>query len=529
MCGIFGIYVDASKDTDIAAKLTYLALMALQHRGQESAGIVTSNKSTAGFPLSHKGMGLVSTVFDPTILSRLKGQYAVGHVRYATSGASSLQNCQPFTVDTALGPLTLAHNGQLTNAGALRERLLRRVGLSSGSDSELILQLLTAPLRRPDSGAAAAAAAAQGQGEAEEAGMWPERIAAFMKVSGNAYSLVLLTGDAMFAVRDPYGIRPLCIGRLHALTDDSSLRSSGTIKTDYAGGYVVASESCAFTSIGAELVREVLPGEVIRIDRTGFTTVYQAPKETPCHCIFEHIYFARDDSVLEGQYVHEVRERIGAQLALESLVEIDYATTVPSAATPSAMGFAQQAGVPYRETLHKNRFTGRSFIAPDNSLRKQIILTKFAPLRGNVAGKRLAAVDDSIVRGNTMPHIINLMRDAGAREVHVRLSSPPIKHPCNMGVDVPTYEELIAHNHSIEEIRKLMGADTLQYVSLGGLLSAVGERRVTQDKQHVADLEELAAEGRSGFCTACLNGVYPPNATAFQPSFSPPARSPLLP
>lgn len=510
MCGIFGIFVDGSNDSDIAAKLTYLALIALQHRGQESAGIVTSEMGPTGFPLSHKGMGLVSSIFDPATLTQLKGQFAVGHVRYSTSGASSIVNCQPFTVDTALGPLSLAHNGQITNAPALRQRLLHRVGLSSGSDSEIILQLLCQPLR----------GTSKAKNDEDDPGMWPERIASFMRASSNAYSLVLLTRDAMFAVRDPHGIRPLCIGRLRASSTSSTLSTSGSVVSAYSGGYVVASESCAFTSIGAVFEREVLPGEVVRVDKNGFTTVYQAPVLKTHHCIFEHIYFARDDSFLDGQLVHEVRERIGAQLAAESAVPIDFATTVPSAATPSAMGYAQQAGVPYREALHKNRFTGRSFIAPDNSLRKQIILTKFAPLRGNVEGKRIAAIDDSIVRGNTMPHIIKLIRDAGAKEVHVRLSSPPIKHPCDMGVDVPTYDELIAHSHTVEQIRQFMGADTLQYVSIGGLLEAVARKNVSLNKTELADLEDAATHGTSGFCTACLNGVHPPQE-GIVPSISP--------
>lgn len=445
-CGVFGIYAPGAN----VARLAFFALYALQHRGQESAGIATSDGRLAHI---HKGNGLVSHVFDEENLAKLCGHLAIGHNRYSTTGASQLQNAQPYLIETALGPLGLAHNGNLTNAPELRRELLYRgVGLISSSDTEVITQML--------SGAPGAT--------------WVERIRAFMSAAEGAYSLTLLTREAVYAVRDPWGFRPLCIGRLN---DE---------------GWVVASESAALTTIGADFVREVRAGEVVRLDECGLTA-WQGVEaaEHPALCIFEYIYFARPDSLLEGRSIHQVRRRLGEQLAREHPVDADMVVGVPDSATAHAIGYAHQAGIPFGEVLIKNRYIGRTFIQPDQRLRRRGVALKFNPLpdlKGR--GKRIVMVDDSIVRGTTSGAIVRLLRDAGVAEVHVRVASPPIRHPCFMGVDMSTYEELIAAQKSVGEITDYVGADSLGYLSVGGLLDAVG------------------VDG-AGYCHACFTGKYP--------------------
>ena len=453
-CGVFGI---CAPETD-AARMTFFALYALQHRGQESAGIATSDGAAAYL---HKGMGLVAQTFTEENLRPLKGHLAIGHTRYSTSGSSHIRNAQPYLIETLHGPLGVAHNGNLTNALTLRRRLLERgVGLSSSSDSEVITQMLAAP---PPGG--------------EPNGPdWEARIAAFMAVAEGAYSLVILTRKAVFAVRDPWGLRPLCLGEL---------------PINGKPGYVVASESCALGTIGATYLREVAPGEIVRLDRDGVHAVQAvAPKERSALCIFEYVYFARPDSLLEGQTVHRVRQRLGEELAREAPADADMVIGVPDSATPAAIGFALASGLPYSEGLIKNRYIGRTFIQPDERLRRMGVRLKFNPLREALEGKRVVLVDDSIVRGTTSAPIVALVRQAGAREVHVRVSSPPIRFPCFMGVDMATREELIAATHSVEEIREHLGANSLGYLSLEGLLWAVGQPRV-------------------GHCLACFTGDYP--------------------
>jgi len=450
-CGIFGIYAPGTN----VARLTFFALYALQHRGQESAGIVTCEEGVAHV---HKGVGLVSQVFNEENLHYLRGHMAIGHNRYSTTGAPRLRNAQPYLIETALGPLGIAHNGNLTNAPVLRRDLLNRgVGLISASDSEVVTQML---------------AGAPGQS-------WGERIVAFMELAEGAYSLTVLTREAIYAVRDPWGFRPLCLGQLNDR------------------GWVVASESCALATIGATFVREVRPGEIVRLDGNGLTAWQGVePAEQRSLCIFEYIYFARPDSLLEGRSIHQVRRRLGEQLAREHPVDADMVVGVPDSATAHAIGYAHEMGIPFGEVLIKNRYIGRTFIQPDDLLRRRGVSLKFNPLpdlRGR--GKRIVMVDDSIVRGNTTGAIVDLLRRAGAAEVHMRVASPPIRHPCFMGVDMSSREELIAAQKSVDEIARHIGADSLGYLSIEGLLG----------------LPEMK-EG--GHCCACFTGEYPVAAVA---------------
>jgi amidophosphoribosyltransferase len=396
-------------------------------------------------------MGLVAQVFDEDKLRPLSGYLAIGHTRYSTTGSSKLENAQPFVVESALGPLAVGHNGNLTNAASLRRELLQRgVGLTSSSDSEVITQML-----------------AGGEGRT-----WEEKLKVFMVRAQGAYCLTVLTRDALYAVRDPWGLHPLCLGRLGEQ------------------GWVVASESCALGTIGAEFVREVEPGEILKITLDGPQVISHQPSPRIAACLFEYIYFARPDSVLHGKVLHAMRVAQGRELAREAPCDADVVIAVPDSATPAAIGYAQESGIPYSEGLIKNRYIGRTFIQPDDRLRKLGIALKFNALSDNLAGKRVVLVDDSIVRGNTSGPIVRMLREAGAREVHVRVSSPPIRHPCFLGVDMATYPELIAHRMSIEGIRQHLGADSLAYLSLEGLIRSTGRDPAT-------------------FCTGCFTGHYP--------------------
>lgn len=471
-CGIFGIYAPGRD----VARLTFFGLYALQHRGQESAGIVTCDGVGVA---SHKGMGLVAQVFDEEALHPLKGHLAIGHTRYSTTGASHIRNAQPYQIETIYGPLGLAHNGNLTNALDLRRRLLERgVGLTSTTDSEVIVQILAAPSEIWASGTLPATYQRNGDGN-EDDDHWLARIRALMQVAEGAYSLALLTRDSLYAVKDPRGLRPLCIGQLED------------------GGYVVASESCALATIGATYLRAVEPGEIIRIDARGLHSFNgHSPAERRL-CSFEYVYFARPDSIFEGQTVHHVRQSMGRQLARETPVEADVVVPVPDSSIPAAIGYSLESGIPFSEGLIKNRYIGRTFIQPDDKLRQLGILLKFNPLVPNLNGKRVVLVDDSIVRGNTSRPLVQLLRNAGAVEVHLRVSSPPVKHPCFMGVDMATYKELIAHRLDIESIRQHVGADSLGYLSLPGMLAAIRE-----------GIPESFL-GKAGHCTACFSGEYP--------------------
>jgi amidophosphoribosyltransferase len=462
-CGILGIY---ARDRDVA-RLSFFGLYALQHRGQEGAGIVTTDGNVA---YVHKGVGLVSQVFNEDNLRPLKGHIAIGHNRYSTTGSSHMRNTSPYLIETIDGPLGVSHNGNLTNTLALRQILLRRgVGLSSTTDSEVITQMLAAPPEVWLDGEMMDI-------EGDNRDLWQHRIRALMQMAEGAYSLAILTRNALYGVRDPLGLRPLCLGRFND------------------GGYVLASESCALLTIGAEFVREIEPGEIVRIDDTGITSITGRKSLRKTMCIFEYVYFARPDSLLEGQVVHTVRQRLGRQLAREAPADADIVVGVPDSATPAAIGYAQESGLPYTEGLTKNRYIGRTFIQPDDHLRKDSVRLKYNALTANLAGKRVVLVDDSIVRGNTSGPLVTLLREGGAKEVHLRVSSPPIRHPCFMGIDMATYKQLIAHRMDVPAICEQIGADSLEYLSLAGLLEAV---------QFGVDRPE------SGHCNACFSGNYP--------------------
>lgn len=428
--------------------MTFYGLFALQHRGQEAAGIAVSDGVTARL---HKGVGLVTQVFNPQNLSPLQGHYAIGHTRYSTTGSSSAHNAQPFLIETQYGPLAVAHNGNLVNAAELRHELLGRgVGLSSTSDSEVITMML---------------AGAQG-------GNWEERIRNTMPRWRGAYSLVVLTRDGVYAVRDPWGFRPLSVGVLPS------------------GGHAVASESGALVTLGCVAVREVCPGELVALSNSALR-VWQAmpPAPVEARCIFEHIYFSRPDSFWDGLSVHQVRQRLGMRLAAERPTEADVVIPVPDSSIPAAIGYARASGIPYNDGFIKNRYIGRTFIEPTDSLRKQGVALKFNVIEENVRDKRLIVIDDSIVRGNTAGPLLKLLRNAGAAEIHLRITCPPIRHPCFMGVDMGSYDELIAHHLSVEEIQAHIGCNSLYYLSLEGMMQAVN--RV------------------GGYCRACFTGEYP--------------------
>ncbi|CAG0981110.1 amidophosphoribosyltransferase [Myxococcaceae bacterium] len=443
MCGVFGVHGHPE-----AAHITYLGLYALQHRGQESAGIVSSNGREQ---LVYRGMGLVADIFSEPILTKLPGRHAIGHVRYSTAGGSTLRNAQPFCATTDGGPVAIAHNGNLVNAVAIRRELEGRGAIfSSTSDSEVIVHLLA---------------------RSREGSLEDRLIDALSRVKG-AFSLLLLTDDALIAARDPWGFRPLVLGRLD-------------------GGFVVASETCALDLIGATYERDLEPGEVIVIRRGRLRTLRpfaRAPRQT--FCIFEHIYFARPDSNLQQQNVYAFRKELGRVLAREHPVEADMVVPVLDSGTAAALGYAEESGIPYETALIRNHYVRRTFIEPSQSIRHFGVKVKHNAVRGILEGKRVVLVEDSIVRGTTLLKLVTMVRQAGARSVHVRVSSPPTIGPCHYGIDTPSRDELIASTLSVEEIRREIGADTLGYLSLEGL-------RTT------------SALLKQGFCDACFSDEYP--------------------
>lgn len=482
-CGVFGAIGTGDWPTQLdIPQIVCLGLVALQHRGQESAGIVTSEgKCTKSFHV-HKGMGMINNIFNDDAMKKLKGNLGIGHTRYSTSAASEEVNCQPFVVHTAHGALAVAHNGELVNCESLRKMVLGRgIGLSTHSDSELITQALC--LNPPE-------------GEVNGPD-WPARIKHLMQLAPLSYSLVILMRDRIYAVRDPYGNRPLCLGKIlpvNARLDDECDESRK------ADGWVVSSESCGFLSIGAQHVREVFPGEIIEMTRHGIRTIdiVERPEDkAQAFCIFEYVYFARADSIFEGQMVYNVRMQCGRQLAMEAPVEADIVSSVPESGTAAAHGFSRQSKIPFSEVLCKNRYVGRTFIQPSTRLRQLGVAKKFGALSGNVKGKRLILIDDSIVRGNTIGPIIKLLRDAGAKEVHIRIASPPLLYPCYMGINIPTREELIANKLDSQQLAKHVGADSLEYLSVEGLVKAVRWDIKVKNSGHI------------GHCTACLTGEYP--------------------
>uniref|UniRef100_A0A3P8ZFQ3 Amidophosphoribosyltransferase n=1 Tax=Esox lucius TaxID=8010 RepID=A0A3P8ZFQ3_ESOLU len=483
-CGVFGCVAAGEWPTQLeVAQVLTLGLVALQHRGQESAGIVTSNGVNPPTYNTLKGMGLVNNAFPPEDLLKMRScNLGIGHTRYSTTGISELQNCQPFVVDTLHGKIAVAHNGELVNAAALRRKVMRHgVGLSTSSDSELITQLLalTPPMEEVD------------------APDWVARIKNLMHETPTSYSLLVMYTDVIYAVRDPYGNRPLSIGRLVPV---SKLHTAG---------FCGSQASVCLLCLVLRYYREVMPGEIVQISKHGIKSLSIVPRpegDLPAFCIFEYVYFARPDSIFEGQMVYTVRQQCGRQLAIEAPTEADVVSTVPESATPAALGYAQQSGLPYVEVLCKNRYVGRTFIQPNTRLRQLGVAKKFGALTDNFAGKRVVLVDDSIVRGNTISPIIKLLKEAGATEVHIRVASPPIRFPCYMGINIPTKEELIANRPEFKDIAGYIGATSVQYLSVEGLVSAVqggipsiqkGERISTKPSRRV------------GHCTACLTGKYP--------------------
>ena len=440
-CGVVGVFGHPE-----AATVAYLSLYALQHRGQESAGIVASNGEAL---ISHRGMGHVAEIFDQEILGRLGGRLAIGHNRYSTSGSTVLKNCQPFVVEWAQGALAIAHNGNLVNADELRSRLEARGSIfQSTVDSEVIIHLIAA---------------------STEATLTERITDALSQVKG-AYSLVFLTEDRIIAARDPGGFRPLVLGRI-------------------GDAVVVASETCALDLVDARYEREIAPGEIVTVSERGIDSVQPFPRQETHTCIFEYIYFARPDSRVFGRNVYEVRKALGRQLARESPVPADIVIAVPDSGVPAAIGYAEQAHLPYEMGLIRNHYVGRTFIEPSSSIRHFGVKVKLNALREVLTGKRVVVVDDSIVRGTTSRKLVAMIRQAGAREVHMRISSPPTTHPCFYGIDTPTREELIASSHSVAEIREYLGADSLAYLSVAGLYAFTAKR--------------------ASFCDACFTGNYP--------------------
>ena len=447
-CGVLAASLPSSLGADEAARIAFFGLHALQHRGQEGAGMAVSDGTAAR---AHKDIGLVGTVFTPEQLTMLAGHHVIGHTRYSTTGSQTVRNAQPFLVETQYGPLGVAHNGNLVNVVALRNELLARgFPLMASSDTEVMTMML---------------AAASGS-------TWEERLVRTMPSWEGAYSLVVLTADRVIATRDPWGFRPLSVGHLPG------------------GGWAAASETCALTTLGCNQVREVEPGEIITIrgdDLSSTRSLFGSPQQA--RCTFEFVYFSRPDSVWDGASVHHVRQRLGEVLALEAPLEADVVVPVPDSSIPAAIGFSRVSGIAFNDGLIKNRYIGRTFIQPTEQLRRQGVKLKFNALAENLVGQRVVMIDDSIVRGTTAGPLVQLLREAGAKEVHVRVTCPPIIHPCFMGLDMGTYEELASHRMGIDQLRDHIGADSLAFLSLDGMMKAIGRSE--------------------GYCNACFTGVYP--------------------
>jgi amidophosphoribosyltransferase len=445
-CGIFGVWGHSD-----AAQLTYYGLHSLQHRGQEGTGIVVSDgKTLKGI----KGEGLVSEIFSESVMAELTGTSAIGHVRYATAGGGGYENVQPLLFHSQTGSLALAHNGNLVNVNSLKHQLETQGSIfQTSSDSEVLAHLI----RRSG---------------------FPhmnDRVKNALSMLKGAYAYLIMTESELMVALDPHGLRPLSLGCL-------------------GDAYVVASETCAFDVVGAEYIRDILPGELLIINDNGLTSERFAMSTTKAICTMEYIYFSRPDSNIQGINVHTARKKLGKRLAFEAPIEADVVTGVPDSSISAAIGYAEASGIPYEMGLIKNRYVGRTFIQPSQSLREQGVKMKLSAVRGVVEGKRVIMVDDSIVRGTTSRRIVSLLKEAGATEVHVVISSPPIKNPCFYGIDTSTKEELIASDKSVEEIRELIGADTLTFLSVEGMMKAFGQTET---------------DGTSGFCLGCFTGNYP--------------------
>jgi amidophosphoribosyltransferase len=451
-CGVIAIYAHPE-----AEKLAYLGLHSLQHRGQESAGMVTSD----GISLRmHKAMGLVADIFTEDVLSRLVGKLAIGHTRYSTCGDSALLNAQPILVQSNKGVIAVAHNGNLVNAQEIRSRLESQGSIfQTSSDTEVLVHLIA--LSREHT--------------------LPEAMADALRRVEGAFSLLMISTDRIFAARDPRGFRPLAMGRIRALAGE---------KQDTV---IFASETCAFDLIGASYERDVKPGELIVVGPEGLSSRFYAAAAPQSSCIFEHVYFSRPDSTVFGRPVDQSRDALGRQLARQAPAEADIVVPVPDSGVSAAMGYAEESGMPFRFGLIRNHYVGRTFIEPSQSVRDFGVKLKLNPVRSVLEGKRVVLIDDSIVRGTTSRKIVRMIRSAGAREVHMRISCPPTISPCFYGVDTPSKSQLIAANKSIEEIREYIGADSLAYLSLEGLKKACGDGEKTT------------------YCTACYTGKYPTN------------------
>ncbi len=472
-CGVVGIY-----GADNAATLTYYGLVALQHRGQESAGIAVSDTTlkvadgnTDGKINLHKGMGLVSDVFKKEHLEQLKGSIAVGHVRYATAGGRTIENAQPFLNTYKFGSIALAHNGQLVNHTELRS-LLEDSGstFSSSSDSEVILKLIVREFIEKGG----KPGHSLNENYAENKKLFEEAIVETARQIKGSFALCIMTQNSLIAIRDPNGIRPLCIGKIN-------------------DGYILASESCAIDAVNGTIIRDIAPGEIVFIDKDGLRSVSYAEikKQT---CIFEYVYFARPDSEIDGIPVQEARYRMGEVLARESKIAADVVIGVPDSGIGAAIGYARASGIPYVTGIVKNKYIGRTFIAPTQAEREAMVFVKLNAIANDLRGKRVVVIDDSIVRGTTSRRLVQILRRAGAKEVHFRVSSPPVKFPCHLGIDTPSKGELISSTHELEEIRKEIGADSLAFISLEGMLEA---------------LEMCGDKASFGFCKGCFCGEYP--------------------
>ncbi|MGB1381630.1 MAG: amidophosphoribosyltransferase [Ilumatobacteraceae bacterium] len=445
-CGVLGI---STPHGDGVAQMAFFGLFALQHRGQEAAGIAVSDGRRARV---HKDEGLVANVFTGDTLAPLTGYHAIGHTRYSTTGSNAVRNIQPFLVETMHGPLAVAHNGNLVNASTLRDELLARgFGLTATSDTEVFTLMLAASGGRT----------------------WEERLERTAPAWKGAFSLVLLTADQVIAVRDPWGFRPLSVGRLPQ------------------GGHAIASETCALVTLGCTEISEVAPGEIVSLRGAEIERHQALAPARPARCTFEFVYFSRPDSVWDGHNVHHVRQRLGEELATESGVDADVVVPVPDSSIPAAVGFSRASGIPFNDGLIKNRYIGRTFIEPTQDLRERGVALKFNALAENLQGRRVVMIDDSLVRGTTAGPLVRLLREAGATEVHLRITCPPITHACHFGVDMGHDGDLMASRKTIEEMREFIGADSLAFLSLDGMMRAVG-----------------SADG-AGYCNACFTGEYP--------------------
>ena len=491
-CGVAGIF-----GAENAASLSYFALTSLQHRGQESAGIAVSDGKSVRLK---KELGLVSDIFAPADFEKLKGSIALSHVRYATAGGRTLENAQPFLNTFKNGSIALAHNGQLVNHASLREKLEDGGStFASNSDSEVILKLIVRKFIEKGG------KPGRGKSLPQDDDLFVQAVIEAMKEIKGSFALCIMTENMLIGARDPNGIRPLCLGTLggeslplapaNANASSSATPSAGSIAARNARSisYILASESCAIDAVNGKFLRDIEPGEILVITKEGLRSEKYACEKKKT-CIFEYVYFARPDSVIDGIPVQAARYRMGQTLALESKTEADVVIGVPDSGIGAAMGFSKASGIPYVTGIIKNKYIGRTFIAPTQAERENMVFVKLNAIKSDLEGKRVIVIDDSIVRGTTSRRLVEILRRAGAREVHFRVSSPPVKFPCHLGIDTPSKAELISSTHELEEIRAEIGADSLAFISLEGMIQA---------------LRSSSSEGKEGWCEGCFSGIYP--------------------